>query len=320
MYLSQVLLALLLGGLMGMIGQGIRAVAGLKKMNDDAASSGATSADLFIASRLVVSLLIGFIAGVIAAISVGLDNLINIDPGKVSTLLGIAAAGYAGTDFIEALAPSIIGAAGQTVTPKPVVPTPPVAQGPPNPPAGPAPNAPLMRAVGGVTYGSLVPGGFYSSDPTNLSIPRSIRTNNPGALNYSKWQSTRKGFVGVTQADSAGNVTTIYRTPEHGAAAWYHLLSEIYGFGAAATFTLPSLAQKYAGAPSGAAVNAYVAGWVKWSSGALTSASTFNANDPSQMLVLAKAMFSHEAGQTTPVQDAQIVFAIQNEQMGTLPS
>ena len=313
------MLALLLGGLMGMIGQGIRAVAGLKKMNDNAQSSGATSADLFIASRLVVSLLIGFIAGVIAAISVGLDKLINIDPGNLSTLFGIAAAGYAGTDFIEALAPSIVGAAGTTATPNPVA-APPVAQVPPNLPAGPAANAVPLPAVGGVTYGSLVPGGFYSSDPTNQSVPRSIRTNNPGALNYSKWQSTRKGFVGVTPADNAGNVTTIYRTPEHGTAAWYYLLSQIYGFGAAATFTLTSLAQRYAGAPSGAAVNTYIVGWVKWSNGALTSSSTFNANDPSQMLVLAKAMFSHEAGQYTPLQDAQIVFAIQNEQAGTLPS
>jgi hypothetical protein len=311
--LVAVLLALLLGGLMGMVGQGIRAVAGLKKLNDDAQTKGASSQDLFIASRLVVSLLIGFIAGVIAAISVGLSKLIEIDPSNIGTLLGIAAAGYAGTDFIEALAPGIVGAAGKTAAPNPSAPIAPAIQG-----AGLAARA--LPAPAGVSYGSLVPGGFFSSDPYNQSVARSIRTNDPGALNYSKWQSMRKGFAGVTQADNAGNVTTIYRTPEHGVAAWYHLLTQIYGFGALPTFTLMALAQRYAGAPSGSAVNSYLAGWTHWSNGAITQTSSFNANDSSQMLVLAKAMFSHEAGQNTPVQDQQITFAIQNEQAGTLPS
>jgi hypothetical protein len=312
--MNEIFLALLLGGLMGMIGQGIRAVAGLKKMNDDAQSQGATAQDLFIASRLIVSLIIGFIAGVIAA-STMLSKLIAMTSGDISILFGIAAAGYAGTDFIEAIAPTIVGAAGKPATPSPAAATPSPSQH-----AVAAPQAAISPAAGGVAYGSLVPGGFYSADPYNLKVKRSIRTNNPGALNYASWQSARKGFVAITQPDAAGNRTTIYRTPEHGAAAWYHLLSQIYGFGSVATFTLTSLAQRYAGAPSGAAVNTYLAGWVKWSNGALTSASTFNANDPSQMLVLAKSMFAHEGDQNTPVQDVQITFAIQNEQAGTLPS
>ena len=314
--MSGIFLALLLGGLMGMIGQGIRAVAGLKKMNVDAQNQGTTAQDLFMASRLIVSLIIGFIAGVIAA-STMLSKLIAMTSGDISILFGIAAAGYAGTDFIEAMAPTIVGAAGKPATPNPAAAAPSLSQ---NAPAAATPQAAISPAAGGVAYGSLVPGGFYSADPYNLSVKRSIRTNNPGALNYASWQSARKGFVAITQPDAAGNKTTIYRTPEHGAAAWYHLLSQIYGFGSVATFTLTSLAQRYAGAPSGAAVNTYLAGWVKWSNGALTSASTFNANDPSQMLVLAKSMFSHEADQNTPVQDVQITFAIQNEQAGTLPS
>ena len=64
-------------------------------------------------------------------------------------------------------------------------------------------------------YGSLVPGGFFSADPEDMHVPRSVRTNNPGALNISAWQKERRGFVGVTPPDSAGNKTTIYRTPEH---------------------------------------------------------------------------------------------------------
>jgi hypothetical protein len=316
---GQVLLALLLGGLMGMIGQGIRAVAGLKKMNEDAQSQGATSQDLFSASRLVISLIIGFIAGVIAA-STMLTKLIALEPNDISILFGIAAAGYAGTDFIEAMAPTIVGAAGKRTASHPPTAASSAAQGTAIPAASAAPHPTPLLALAGVVYGSLVPGGFYSADPYNLGVSRSIRTNNPGALNFSSWQSARKGFVGYTQPDSAGNITTIYRTPEHGVAAWYHLLSVIYGFGSEATFTLTILAQRYAGAPTGAAVNSYIAGWVKWSNGALTSASVFNANNSSQMLVLAKSMFSHEAGQNTPVQDAQIAFAIQNEQAGTLPS
>jgi hypothetical protein len=60
---TSIFFALLLAGLLGMVGQGVRAVVGLKKLNEDAAAQGVSSADLFIAARLIVSLLIGFIAG-----------------------------------------------------------------------------------------------------------------------------------------------------------------------------------------------------------------------------------------------------------------
>jgi len=103
---TQALTILALGGLLGMIGQGARAVVGLKKMNDEAQSSTLSSADLFSASRLVVSLMIGFVAGVIATISLGMEKLTNFS-GGVSLLMGIAAAGYVGSDFIEAFAPTL---------------------------------------------------------------------------------------------------------------------------------------------------------------------------------------------------------------------
>lgn len=78
---TQTLAALLLTGLLGALGQGVRAVAGLKKMNDDAGDSNASSADLFIASRLIINLLIGFVAGIVAGLSMGLTALfrVNID-------------------------------------------------------------------------------------------------------------------------------------------------------------------------------------------------------------------------------------------------
>jgi hypothetical protein len=107
---TEALEALVLCGLMGMVGQGIRAIAGLKKVNDQARDTNVSSVDLFIASRLVFSLIIGFIAGVIAGIA---TNIIGADAAiDIKALLGIAAAGYAGTDFVEAMAPSIIADAG----------------------------------------------------------------------------------------------------------------------------------------------------------------------------------------------------------------
>ena len=90
---------LLLGGLLGMLGQGIRIIVGLKKLNDEASVQGTSFGSKFEGSRLGLSLLIGFIAGGLAVIgfaeSPGITN-----PSKelIVTLLG---AGYAGTDFIE---------------------------------------------------------------------------------------------------------------------------------------------------------------------------------------------------------------------------
>ena len=99
---GDVLGALLLAGLLGMIGQSVRAIVGLKKMTDTAAVSATSARDLFIASRLVTSQIIGFIAGVIAGLSLGVGKILNISDPQL--LVGIAAAGYAGTDIIEGFA------------------------------------------------------------------------------------------------------------------------------------------------------------------------------------------------------------------------
>ena len=181
--------------------------------------------------------------------------------------------------------------------------------------------APLPKAITASGFGALVPGGFFSDDPNDLKVPRSIRSNNPGALNYSNWQASRPGYVGKTQPDGSAdhNVTTIYRTPEHGAASWFHLLSAIYGFGAAGSFTLKALAAHYAGQASGSAVDAYVKGWTAASKGGLTAASSIDAGDDAQMLVLGKAMFAHEAGRPSPVHDDQILYAIAHERKGDMP-
>lgn len=102
MAVAEVLGAVFLGGVMGLIGQGARTVIGLKKLHDENAAKGPNEQDSFIASRLVVSLFIGFIAGVAAALLLDLSKLAAITVNDIDLLLGLAAAGYAGTDIIEA--------------------------------------------------------------------------------------------------------------------------------------------------------------------------------------------------------------------------
>ena len=92
-------MTLILGGILGMVGQGIRVVIGLKKMNEIAAQEGKKFSELFQGNTLGLSLLIGFIAGALAMIGVTGSMEVN-NPSKelIVTILG---AGYAGTDFIE---------------------------------------------------------------------------------------------------------------------------------------------------------------------------------------------------------------------------
>jgi hypothetical protein len=92
-------LTLILGGILGMIGQGIRVVAGLKKIHDQALAQGKDFNALFQGSSLGLSLLIGFIAGALAIIAV-VDYPPTANPSK-QLIISIIGAGYAGTDFIE---------------------------------------------------------------------------------------------------------------------------------------------------------------------------------------------------------------------------
>ena len=171
-----------------------------------------------------------------------------------------------------------------------------------------------------VVFGALVPGGFFSSDPEDLNVRRSIRTNNPGALNYSLWQQSRLGYVGITQPDSSSsqNRTSIYRTPEHGVAAWFHLVSQIYFPGG--EFSLNDLALRYAGSNNPARIHAYITGWNIWLDPQIDPSMPLSVSDSTFMLNLGKAMFSHEAGIQTPLHDDQITFAIEREIEGTLPA
>jgi hypothetical protein len=93
--------ALLLSGLMGAVGQSVRAIVGLKGLADDRADPNVTNPEAFSPTRLVVSLIIGFVAGVAAGLTIGLDKIAAVSPSDTKLLVSLMAAGYAGADFIE---------------------------------------------------------------------------------------------------------------------------------------------------------------------------------------------------------------------------
>ncbi len=93
--------ALILGGILGMIGQGLRVIVGLKKLYDALEMTTDGGPSKFDSRRLWLSLFIGFIAG-----SFGM--ILKIDYEAVSTMvmnkefmISIVAIGYMGVDFIE---------------------------------------------------------------------------------------------------------------------------------------------------------------------------------------------------------------------------
>ena len=94
----ELLATLLLYGLMGMLGQGIRAAVGLKSAAALEATTPGQQSE-FNAAYFLISLMIGFIAGVLAGIGISVG--IEVKSPSISVLLGIAVAGYAGADFIE---------------------------------------------------------------------------------------------------------------------------------------------------------------------------------------------------------------------------
>jgi len=90
---------LLLGGILGAVGQSVRIIVGLKKQHDEAVRKNEPFKKLFDKNRLWTSLLIGFIVGAVAGV-LGIINIMGEEISKefIFTLIGI---GYAGTDFIE---------------------------------------------------------------------------------------------------------------------------------------------------------------------------------------------------------------------------
>jgi hypothetical protein len=102
----------LAGGLFGATGQGIRVVVGLKKLNDQAQEEGRQFGELFRARDLLVSLLIGFVAGVLGILAADVD-VHAIEKETILLLLGV---GYSGADFIEGFVKKYLPGDGRTAT------------------------------------------------------------------------------------------------------------------------------------------------------------------------------------------------------------
>lgn len=68
MPVNQWIYLLLLGGFAGAIGQVARVIVGIKKLGQEASALDTTRSDLLDTSRLVISIVIGFTAGALAAI------------------------------------------------------------------------------------------------------------------------------------------------------------------------------------------------------------------------------------------------------------
>jgi hypothetical protein len=98
-----------LAALIGAGGQGVRVIVGLKKLSDAASSEpGKKTSDLLVPSQLTISLVIGAIAGGIAAAT-------TMVPGagiSAQQLAALAAAGYAGADFVEGFMTRALPASG----------------------------------------------------------------------------------------------------------------------------------------------------------------------------------------------------------------
>jgi hypothetical protein len=139
------------------------------------------------------------------------------------------------------------------------------------------------------------------------------------------------GYVGRTQPDSStsANKTTIYLSPEEGAAAWcvlvvhrYEQIFHLISHGTGNSINVRRLAKTYGfggpDKPDGsltaeekAVVNHYLAGWKKWSLQpprpvVLEPTTEIDPRNDDHLLSLAAGMFSHEASIRTPLVDTQI--------------
>jgi hypothetical protein len=110
---GQLLQTLLLGGSLGLLGQGVRSVAGLKSMTDDAKALEVSPSDIFRAARLITSLLIGFLVGVAAALALYSSG--TAPDLSFHELIMIVATGYAGADFLEGFISQYIAPTGGAI-------------------------------------------------------------------------------------------------------------------------------------------------------------------------------------------------------------
>ena len=128
---SEWLVAVLLGGVMGALGQLIRTVVGLKKQYDLAAGDTKAMAANFDVKQFLVSLALGFVAGVLGLFGLWQAGNWHDAHGAVSgqALVDLLGAGYMGTDFIEGFMRRVENPATPQVKPMAVVPVVPIVPG-----------------------------------------------------------------------------------------------------------------------------------------------------------------------------------------------
>jgi len=151
-------------------------------------------------------------------------------------------------------------------------------------------------------YRSLVPGGFFSSNPFDGTVPVSIRCNNPGAINGAAWEKHYPGYVDTVET-TPGNNTTIFEAPEYGVAVWWELLRR---YAAAGVTTVGAIINRYGGDQD---YSNYIK-FVEQKTG-FDEGHRIPLDDDATLLAFGKAMFQFEAGRPTPLKDNQIVFGFQ---------
>jgi hypothetical protein len=85
-----------LGALLGMAGQGVRAMIGIKKEIDDPKNANRTVNEWFDGREMAISFILGAVAGILAALT---QYGPTVELTK-NLLFGFVAAGYSGADFI----------------------------------------------------------------------------------------------------------------------------------------------------------------------------------------------------------------------------
>lgn len=146
-------------------------------------------------------------------------------------------------------------------------------------------------------YRSLI-GGFFAK-PDDRTLPVSIRSNNPGAINGAAWERSEPGYVTEIKYDGKNN-TTIFETPEQGIAVYWKLLQKYRSGGAD---TVGEIIHKYGGGQDYSGYLKMVAQWTGFG-----ASKPVDLEDDSVLLPFAKAMFRYEAGRPIPWSDAQILY------------
>lgn len=100
---TQLILSILSGGMLGIIGQGIRLAVGLKKLSDANTVNIANRKpqEEMTTSRILTSIFIGFVAGALAMIVKDASSDLDQKIFSSEAIVTVIAIGYSGADFIE---------------------------------------------------------------------------------------------------------------------------------------------------------------------------------------------------------------------------